>query len=140
MMDTSTVYPQVRAIVADVLAVDEDEIEPTGSFIEDYGGQSIDLLDLMFQLEREFGVEITRGAIEKHARGDMPDEEFEENGRITEKGLARLKEYLSEVPEERIKEGMLVVEIPTLFTTETICKVVLRAQQEKEAATDSPES
>ena len=35
---------------------------------------------------------------------------------------------------------MLVVEIPTLFTTETICKVVLRAQQEKEAATDSPES
>ncbi len=131
-MDTSSIYPTVRAIVADVLAIDESTIRPDGSLIDDYGGESIDFLDLVFRLEKEFKVKIPRGQIEKETRGAMADSEFASGGRLTEKGLVRLKEYLSEVPPERFRERMAVAEIPRLFTVETFCKLVLRARERQD--------
>jgi acyl carrier protein len=131
-MDTSSIYPRVKVIVADVLAIDESEVEPNGSLINDYGGESIDFLDLVYRLEREFKVKIPRGQIEKEARGALDDKAFAENGKLTEQGMVQLKEYLSEVPAERFKDGMSVAAIPTLFTVETFCKLVLNAQERQE--------
>ena len=136
-MDTSSIYPRVKVIVADVLAIDESEVEPNGSLINDYGGESIDFLDLVYRLEREFKVKIPRGQIEKEARGAMEDEAFAENGKLTEQGMTQLKEYLSEVPAERFKDGMSVAAIPTLFTVETFCRLVLRAQERQEEPASS---
>jgi acyl carrier protein len=136
-MDTSSIYPRVRAIVADVLAINESKIRPEGSLIDDYGGESIDFLDLVYRLEREFKVKIPRGQIEKEARGALAEAEFAENGRLTEQGLARLREYLSEVPAERFRKGMSLAELPTLFTVETFCKLVLRAQERQQQAASS---
>jgi len=136
-MDTSSIYPRVKVIVADVLAIDESEVEPSGSLINDYGGESIDFLDLVYRLEREFKVKIPRGQIEKEARGALEDEAFAENGKLTEQGMVQLKEYLAEVPAERFKDGMSVAAIPTLFTVETFCRLVLRAQERQEQPASS---
>jgi len=136
-MDTSSIYPRVKVIVADVLAIDESEVEPDGSLINDYGGESIDFLDLVYRLEREFKVKIPRGQIEKEARGALEDEAFAENGKLTEEGMVQLRDYLAEVPEERFKDGMSVVAIPTLFTVQTFCKLVLRAQGRQEQPASS---
>ena len=136
-MDTSSIYPRVKVIVADVLAIDESEVEPNGSLINDYGGESIDFLDLVYRLEREFKVKIPRGQIEKEARGALEDEAFAENGKLTEQGMVQLKEYLAEVPAERFKDGMSVAAIPTLFTVQTFCKLVLHAQERQEQPASS---
>jgi acyl carrier protein len=130
-MDTSSIYPKVREITADVLAIDEDDIKPEGSLIDDYGGESIDFLDLVYRLEREFKVKIPRGQIEQDSRGALDDEAFAQNGRLTEQGMVQLREYLSEVPADRFRDKMSVAEIPTLFTVETFCKLVLNAQERK---------
>ncbi|MCW8984396.1 MAG: acyl carrier protein, partial [Thermoanaerobaculales bacterium] len=107
-MNTDTIYPKVREIVADVLAFDESEIQRDGSLVDDYGAESIDFLDLVYQLEREFKIKIPRGMIEEEARRGLSDDTFEEHGRLTDKGLEKLKEYLSEVPEDRFTPGMQV--------------------------------
>ena len=133
-MDTSTVYPRIQPLMADVLAIDEKDIRPDASLINDYGAESIDLLDLVFRLEREFKVKIPRGQIEKEARGGLSVEEFESKGKVTEKGLAALREYLPEVPEDRFKSDMKVTQIPALFTVETFCRVVQRAMDGQKAA------
>lgn len=133
-MDTDTVYPKVREIIADVLAFDESEIERDGSLVDDYDAESIDFLDLVYQLEREFKIKIPRGMIEQEARRGIADDEFEEHGRVTDKGLERLREYLSEVPEDRFKPKMPVNLIPTLFTPETFCKIVVRELEGAEQA------
>src|SRR5215471_15179259 len=75
-----------------------------------------------------------RGKIVENARGDLPESEFEQKGIVTEKGLAQLKAYLSEVPPERFKTPMKVADIPRLFTPETFCKLVINAQRESAAA------
>ena len=133
-MDAQSIFPAVAKIVADVVACDESKVTLNSRFITDLGGESIDLLDLVFRLEKQFNVKIPRGQIEKEARGTVPPEEFEKAGVVTEKGVVALKAYLSECPPEWFKPGLKVVEIPTLFTVHTFCKLVLKAQQNQPAA------
>mgnify|MGYP000905521242 FL=1 len=123
------VYPKVAQIVADALGCEVDEVKPQSSLIADLDAESIDFLDLVFRLEKGFGVKIPRGKIVEDARGPLPEAEFETKGVVTEAGLARLREFLSEVPAERFKTPLKAADVPRLFTTETFCKVVIRAQR-----------
>jgi acyl carrier protein len=89
---------------------------------------------MVFQLEKEFAIKIPRGQLEKNARGDLAEDEFEKGGTLTPQGLQALKNYLNEVPAEFFKANMKVNEIPTLFTVETFCKLVMTAINEQKAA------
>jgi acyl carrier protein len=119
-MNVENVFPKVKEIIADVLVIDESDISLTSRLIVDLGAESIDFLDLVFQLEKEFDIKIPRGQLEKNARGDLREDEFEKGGVLTSKGLVALKAYLSEVPAEYFKDNMKVNEIPLLFTVENI--------------------
>jgi acyl carrier protein len=132
-MNVESVYPKVREIIADVLVIDEDEIALSSRLIGDLGAESIDFLDLVFQLEKEFGIKIPRGQLEKNARGDLTEAEFEKGGVLTERGLSALKTYLNEVPAEHFKAPMKLNEIPMLFTVGTFCKLIVAAIDEKKA-------
>jgi acyl carrier protein len=123
------VYPKVAETMADALGCDVEDIKADVSLIEGLDAESIDFLDMVFRLERAFKIRIPRGKIVENARGDLPESEFEQNGIVTEKGLAQLKEYLSEVPAERFRTPMKVADIPRLFTPTTFCKLVVRAQK-----------
>lgn len=134
-MNVQSVYPKVREIIADVLVIDEDEVSLDSRLIVDLGAESIDFLDLVFQLEKEFAIKIPRGQLEKNARGNLAEDEFEKGGVITEPGMQALKAYLSEVPAENFKANMKVNEIPMLFTVETFCKLVVAAKTEHKETT-----
>ena len=128
------VFPTVQKTMADALGCDEDDIKLDVSLIEGLDAESIDFLDMVFRLERAFKIKVSRGTIIEDVRGDMPVTEFEENGILTEKGLARLREYLSEIDASRFKTPMRVDHIARLYTPETFCKLVIRAQRESQAA------
>ena len=132
--EIDAVYPTVAATIADALGCDVEDIKPKVSLIEGLDAESIDFLDMVFRLERAFKIKIPRGKIVENARGALTEAEFEHNGIVTEKGLAQLKAYLSEVPAERFKTPMKVADIPRLFTPETFCKLVVRAQREQAPA------
>lgn len=127
--DIDAVYPKVAQIIADALGCELDEVKPTASLIEDLDAESIDFLDLVFRLEKGFGVKIPRGKIVEDARGPLAEAEFESKGLVTDAGLARLREFLSEVPAERFTTPLKSADIPRLFTPQTFCKVVVRAQR-----------
>jgi acyl carrier protein len=132
--EITAVYPKVAQIIADALGLDAAEVKPTAPLIEELGAESIDFLDLVFRLERSFGVKIPRGKIVEDARGELAESDFEQKGVLTEVGAKRLREFLSEVPVERFKTSMKSADIPKLFTPETFCKVVIRAQRAAQAA------
>lgn len=133
-MNVAGVYPKVREIIADVLVIDEDEVALNSRLIADLGAESIDFLDLVFKLEKEFKIKIPRGQLEKNARGSLSEDEFEKGGVLTEKGLEALKAYLNEVPADQFKANLKVNEIPMLFTVETFCKLVVAAAEQQATA------
>jgi acyl carrier protein len=132
--DINAVFPTVAETIADALGCEVAEVKPDASLIEDLGAESIDFLDMVFRLEREFKVKIPRGKIVENARGTLTEAEFEQKGLVTDTGLAQLKAYLSEVPAARFRTPLKVKDIPRLFTPETFCKLVIAAQRQGPAA------
>jgi len=127
--DIDAVFPKVAATVADALGCDEDDVKRDSSLINDLGAESIDFLDLVFRLERAFKIKIPRGKIVEDSRGALSEAEFEQKGLVTDRGLAQLRAFLSEVPADRFRAPLKVADIPRLFTAETFCKLVIRAQR-----------
>jgi acyl carrier protein len=120
------VYPKVAQAMAEALGCDVEKVALNAPLIEGLGAESIDFLDIVFRLEQVFKVKIPRGKIVEDARGDLLEAEFERKGYLTEAGLKRLREYLSEVPADRFRSPMRVADIPRLFTPETFCRIVAR--------------
>jgi acyl carrier protein len=132
--EIDAVYPTVAATVADALGCDIEDVKPDASLIDDLDAESIDFLDMVFRLERAFKVKIPRGKIVENARGALSEAEFEQNGVLTDVGLAQLRSYLAEVADDRFKKPLKVKDIPRLFTPVTFCKLVVGAQREATAA------
>ena len=135
--EISEVYPKVAQTIAEALGREPDEMTLTTPLIEGLEAESIDFLDIVFRLERLFKVKIPRGKIVEDARGTLSEAEFEQNGVLTEAGLKRLREHLSEVPAERLRSPMKVRDIPQLFTVETFCKLVVSAQRQSTEPAES---
>ena len=92
-MTQDEIYTKVKATLVDALNADDDAVTMSSRLQADLGAESIDFLDIVFRLEREFGMKIPRGELFPEAifQGD-PD--LVEDGKITDKGLAELREKM----------------------------------------------
>src|ERR1700704_1569057 len=90
MPSQDEIFTKVSATLVEALNVDEEEIKPTSTLQGDLGAESIDFLDIVFRLEREFGIKIPRGELfpESIFQGDP---ELVQNGKVTDKGMAELR-------------------------------------------------
>jgi acyl carrier protein len=66
----ATIFEKIRAIVVEQLDVEESDVMPTASFVEDLGADSLDLVELIMSLEEAFStpdnkIEIPDEAAEK---------------------------------------------------------------------------
>jgi acyl carrier protein len=123
-MGTKSVAEKVQAVVADALYRDADQVTLESNLMRDLGAESIDFLDIIFRLEKEFSIKIPKGDIERRAKGKLTDEEFAVNGRLTDAALAQVRSLLSELNPADIKAGLLVRDIPSLFTVQTFVRMV----------------
>ena len=64
-MSTATIYDRLKVIVTEQLGVDEEEVTPQASFVDDLNADSLDLVELIMSLEEEFGLEISDEDAEK---------------------------------------------------------------------------
>ncbi len=119
------IFSKVSAVLMESLNVDKDAITPTSTLHHDLGAESIDFLDIVFRLEREFSIKIPRGELfpESIFRGDP---EFVQNGKVTEKGLAELHARLPFADLGNFEKDPLVGAIPDLFTAGLIARYVER--------------
>lgn len=122
-MERTVIAARVVALIADVLGRRSSEVTPSSRLMDDLGAESLDYLDIVFQLEDRFQVKITRGELERAARGEMSDEEFAPGGIVSPAGLARLRELLPEAA-DRVRPGLRASTILSLFTVETFIKIV----------------
>ncbi len=61
----ASVEEKVKHIIVEQLGVDEDEVKPDASFVDDLGADSLDVVELVMALEEEFGLEISDEDAEK---------------------------------------------------------------------------
>lgn len=127
--EIDAIFPRVAEALADALGCEAEDVKLDASLVDDLGAESIDMLDIVFRLERAFDVKIPRGRILEEARGGLSEEAFSQDGVLTEAGLANLRAYLSEVPAERFPTRLREAHVVRLFTAETYCRIVIRRQR-----------
>src|SRR6266700_2306202 len=81
--DRAAIDEKVRHIIAESLGRDLALVTPEASLTDQLGAESLDFLDIVFKIERAYEVQITRGEMERGARGDMTEEDFAPGGVIS---------------------------------------------------------
>src|SRR5919202_1193170 len=117
------IYSKVSATLVEALNVDEEDVRPEATLQGDLGAESIDFLDIVFRLEREFGIKIPRGELfpESIFQGDP---EFVQDGRVTDKGLAELRERMPFADLSKFEQNPEVAAISDLFTVDMITRYI----------------
>ena len=123
MPSRDEIYAKVSATLVEALNVDEEEIKPTSTLQGDLGAESIDFLDIVFRLEREFGIKIPRGELcpDSIVQGD-PD--FGQKGKVTERGLAELRSRMPFADLSKFEKNPEVKGISDLFTVDMITNYI----------------
>ena len=123
MPSQEEIYSKVSATLVEALNVDEDEIKPTSTLQGDLGAESIDFLDIVFRLEREFGIKIPRGELfpESIFQGDP---EFVQNGKVTDRGLQELHQRMPFADLSEFEKNPDLAGISDLFTVEMITRYI----------------
>lgn len=122
-MSQDEIFQKVTSTLVDALGVDEDEVTSEATLTGDLGAESIDFLDIVFRLEKNFGIKIPRGDL-------FPDEklftdpDFVQDGKMTEAGLAELRRRMPYADVDAFADDPNVQRISTLFTVEMIVRYV----------------
>ena len=123
-MTQEEIFTSVQEMLVDALAVGEDEVSPNATLTSDLGAESIDFLDIVFKLEQTFGFKIAQG--ELFPDNVAQDPEFVQDGRVTEKGMATLKERLPHADFAKLEADPQVANVAEIFTVNTIVRFVER--------------
>jgi acyl carrier protein len=123
MPSQDEIYSKVSATLVEALNVEEEEIKPTSTLQGDLGAESIDFLDIVFRLEREFGIKIPRGELfpESIFQGDP---EFVQDGKVTDKGLAELRARMPFADLSKFEKNPELSSIGDLFTVDMITRYI----------------
>jgi acyl carrier protein len=130
------IFKKVQGVLVDALGVDEEEVLPGAVLFDDLGAESLDLLDVVFRLEKTFGIKVPRGGIQQDimAAEGIKEEDVVVDGALTALGAEKLSERMPEIAKGRIIAGFRIDDIPTLFTVQTFVNIVKRTLQEKAPA------
>ena len=123
MTSSREIRTRVASVLVESLGVDEDDIIPAATLQGDLGAESIDFLDIVFRLEREFGIKIPRNELfpESIFQGD-PD--LVQNGRVTPKGLDELRARMPFADLSKFEQDPALEHLSDLFTVELIVRYV----------------
>jgi acyl carrier protein len=115
------IFKEVQVVLVDALGVDEDEVTAEATLTADLGAESIDFLDIVFRLEKAFGIKIPREELFS-AESLMNNPEFINNGKFTEKGLKELREKIPHTDLSKFEKNPDVNKLGDLFTVGAIVR------------------
>lgn len=121
MAISEDVFAKVQETLVDALGVDDDEVTPEATLIGDLGAESIDFLDIVFRLEKNFDVKIPRGELFPEGLASA-DSGYIQDGQVTEKGISELRDRMPHADIDKFAQDPKVENIQELFTVEMICK------------------
>lgn len=116
------IFEKVRAALVEALGVDEEEVEPKSTMVGDLGAESIDFLDIVFRLEKAFGIEIPRS--ELFPDDVLTNEKYISDGRVTAEGLAELKRRMPFVDLAKFEKDPVVQNFGNLLTVSDLCRFI----------------
>lgn len=121
-MTKDEVFEKVQEVLVDALGVDDDEVTPEAKLVEDLGAESIDFLDIVFRLEKSFGIKIDQK--ELFPEDVLNDPQYVKDGKVTDEAMEVLRERLPHADLSEFEEDRKVENFSNVFTVEAVVKFV----------------
>jgi acyl carrier protein len=122
-MSEQDVFEKVKETLVDALGLDDEEVTAEATLTGDLGAESIDFLDIVFQLEKAFNIKIPRG--ELFPDNVLNNPEFVQDGKLTETGLSQLKERMPHADFGEFEQDPDINKMAELFKVQTIVNYVM---------------
>jgi acyl carrier protein len=122
MPSEAEVFEKVKTCLVEALGVDDDEVTPEASIMGDLGAESIDWLDIVFRLERSFGIKIPHG--ELSPEDILTNTQYVQDGKVTAAGLDQLKQRMPFADLSKFERNPAVQDFPHLLTVQDMVRYV----------------
>ena len=124
-MSDPQVMSAVRQAVIDALGVTEAEVRPETTLMDELGAESIDLLDILFRLERKLGIKVKAADVAAYVQGDIPEGDFgDEHGKVTPAALAQLQKIMPQVDFDKLNGQLETDKVMMLFSVDNLATLV----------------
>jgi len=117
------IFEKVQAVLVDALGVDEEEVTPKATLMADLGAESIDFLDIVFRLEKAFGIKIPREELFP-AENLMNNPDLISNGKLTAAGLTELRTKMPHTDITEFQKDPSINKLGSLFTVNAIVNYI----------------
>src|SRR3954464_2091352 len=131
-MATTEIQSAVQEAVVGALGVGEDEATPDATLMEDLGAESIDLLDILFRIERSTGVKIQASDLGDEIQGGISDEEFGAGDNVSRRALAPLQTVMPQRDPDEWEGKLPAEEVINHFTVQNLADMVARREAAKD--------
>lgn len=122
MATKEEIFEGVKEVLEDALAADEDAVTLDATLVDDLGAESIDLLDIVFNLEKKFSIKINRDELIPEDLLSNP--EYVQESRLTAKGLEELKNRLPFANIDDFSKNPMIQNISKILTVSDMCHIV----------------
>ena len=122
MPSRDEIFEKVKTALVDALGVDEDDVSPSATMVGDLGAESIDFLDIVFRLEKAFGIKIPRG--ELFPEEVLSSADFVVNGKVNAAGIEALKARMPFVDLAKFEANPMVQNFANTLTVEDMVRYV----------------
>ena len=126
-------FPKVQRAVAQACGLDEDAVTMGSRLVGDLGMESLDFIDMIYELEQAFGITIAIGSLDAEIEAAMGDEPFEVDGIVTPAGIQHLRASVPGLDESAITDDFHSADIPFLLTVESVCGLIVRTPKSAES-------
>jgi acyl carrier protein len=126
LMNRDEILPKLRTMIADSLAVDESLVTPDARLIDDLSADSLDFVDLVFAIEKEFGVKVREADFNFLARLDFSSPEVMRDGFITRGTIDTLAPLLPALAGAPDLDHITPRQLFSLLTVESLCLMIER--------------
>lgn len=124
MPSKEEVFEGVREQLVEALAVEDDQVVPEATLMGDLGAESIDLLDIVYRLEKTFSIKIDRGELVPDDIVNDTQGKYVVDGKLTGLGLEEIKKRIPFADLAALEENPMVQNLATVLTVKDMCHLV----------------
>jgi len=123
MPSKEEIFAGVKEALVDALAVDDGDVTPDATLVGDLGAESIDILDIIYRLEKNFGIKIEQAELIPSDLVNSPEFK-QDDGKLTAEGVAELRKRLPYANLDAFAKNPLIQNIATVLTVNDMCYLI----------------
>jgi acyl carrier protein len=129
-MEKQAVFEAVRDVLADSLAIEARKIRIGSALIGELGADSLDFLDILFALEKKFGVKLRSAGLDSLLRADFSAGKLVNREFLPREEIERLAEWVPGLPAGPERDRITPHSIFSFLTVESLVILIERKKAE----------